>query len=82
MELTKHARKRLHQRRINLDSEILNKLSQMADKALEKGSKDSLFLIEKFAFIVNIKNKKLVTVFNKSDIEENIITNVDSVVFA
>lgn len=82
MEYTKHAKKRMEQRNITLNSNSLGRLASMVEKAFKKGSKESLLLVDNVAFIVNIQNNRLVTVMNREEMNENVITNVDSVVFA
>ncbi len=82
MEITKHARKRLEQRKITLNTGNMDMLAKMVDIAYKKGSREALLMLDNIAFVVNIKNRRLVTVLSKDDMNENIITNVDSVVFA
>ena len=45
---------------------------------VEKGMKESLVLVDDLAFIVNVKNKTVVTAVN--DKEERIFTNIDGAV--
>ncbi|MCK5683691.1 hypothetical protein KAJ27_06205 [bacterium] len=82
MEMTKHAKKRMEQRNISLNTVCLKQLGLMVNKAFKKGSREALLLIDNIAFIVNIKNNKVITVLNKDEMNEKVITNVDSVVFA
>jgi flagellar operon protein len=82
LKFSSHATKRLESRNIELDESTINKLQSAVEKAESKGSKDSLVMLNDTAFIVNIPNRTVVTALAKSDSEENIFTNIDSVVFA
>jgi flagellar operon protein len=88
IKFSNHALKRLENRNIRLDEEDLNKIQEAVNKAELKGSKDSLVMMQnpanglKTAFIVNIPNRTVVTAIPVDNSEENIFTNIDSVVFA
>ncbi len=78
LKFSKHANERLLHRNINLSESQLVRLETGAQKALEKGMKESLVLVDDLAFIVNVKNKTVVTAVN--DKEERIFTNIDGAV--
>ena len=46
-----------------------------------KGSRDSLVMMNDTAFVVNVPNKTVVTTMQVNNENENIFTNIDSVVF-
>ena len=50
------------------------------DRAEQKGSKDSLVLLDDLAFVVSVKNKTVVTAVDSNRAKENVFTNIDSVV--
>jgi flagellar operon protein len=81
IKFSKHASQRLDSRDISLSSTQLEKLQNAVDKAEQKGAKDSLVMLNDTAFIVNIPNRTVVTALPVSE-EDNIFTNIDSVVFA
>lgn len=81
VKFSKHAAQRLDSRDISLTSTQLEKLQSAVDKAEKKGAKDSLVMLNDTAFIVNIPNRTVVTAVPIAD-EENIFTNIDSVVIA
>jgi flagellar operon protein len=58
------------------------KINTAVGKAESKGSKDSLVMMNSTAFIVNIPNKTVITAMPIGDSNENVFTNIDSVVFA
>jgi flagellar operon protein len=82
VKFSSHALKRLESRNIQLSDDDISKIQNAVDKAESKGSKDSLVMMNKTAFIVNIPNKTVVTAIDVTGSQENIFTNIDSVVFA
>jgi len=82
VKFSNHAIKRLESRNIQLSDNDITKIEEAVQKAEAKGSKDSLVLMDKTAFIVNIPNKTVVTAVEVENSNENVFTNIDSVVFA
>jgi flagellar operon protein len=82
VKFSNHALKRLEARNIQLSDNDLSRIQNAVDKAEAKGSKDSLVMMDKTAFIVNIPNKTVVTAMEVAESNENVFTNIDSVVFA
>lgn len=82
VKFSNHAIKRLESRNIQLSDSDLEKIQSAVEKAEMKGAKDSLVMMENTAFIVNIPNKTVVTAMEVSGSNENVFTNIDSVVFA
>ena len=82
LKFSNHAMKRLESRNISLSPSELDKIQTAVGKAQLKGSKDSLVMMDNTAFIVNIPNRTVVTALPVGDSNENVFTNIDSVVFA
>lgn len=82
IKFSNHAMKRLESRNIQLSETELGKIQDAVSKAELKGSKDSLIMMDKTAFIVNIPNKTVVTAIEVANSNESVFTNIDSVVFA
>ena len=82
VKFSNHALKRLENRNIQLSDNEINKIQDAVQKAESKGSKDSLVMMNNTAFIVNIPNRTVITALPVGDSNENIFTNIDSVVFA
>lgn len=82
VKFSNHALKRLEARNIHLNDNDLSRIQNAVDKAEAKGAKDSLVMMDKTAFIVNIPNKTVVTAMEVAESNENVFTNIDSVVFA
>lgn len=80
VKFSKHAANRLADRNIELTNNQLERLNEGANKAGEKGIKDSLVIVDQFAFIVNIPNKTVVTAMDQTGTQENIFTNIDGAV--
>lgn len=78
---SKHAMERIEERQIDLDSEnTLERLNKAVELAGEKGSNDALVMIGSNAFIVSVKNNKVITTMSADDMQGNIFTNIDSTV--
>jgi flagellar operon protein len=56
------------------------KIESAIDKAAAKGAKDSLILFKDMAFIVNVKNRTIVTAMEGSSMQDNVFTQIDSAV--
>ena len=82
VKFSNHALKRLENRNIQLSDNEINKIQDAVQKAESKGSKDSLVMMNNTAFIVNIPNRTVITALPVGDSNENIFTNIESVVFA
>lgn len=80
IKLSYHASKRLEQRGIELGKDQLEKIAEAIDKAAAKGSKETLVLMQDTAFIVNVKNRTIVTAVNGPSLTEGVFTQIDSAV--
>lgn len=81
VQFSKHAIDRINQRGIDLYSDHrLERLNRAVDLADEKGSDDALIFIDQTAFVVSIKNNKVITTVNTGEMTGNIFTNIDSTV--
>jgi flagellar operon protein len=87
LKFSHHAQTRLESRNIQLTSDDIKQLSDAVDHASQKGSQDSLVIMKNVAYIVNVKNRTVVTAvvtdpaqIGDYDSKENIFTNIDSAV--
>lgn len=80
LRFSKHAANRLADRKLTLSDEQLNRLTEGAKKAGEKGIKESLVMVDQLAFIVNVPNNTVITAMDQSQANENIFTNIDGAV--
>jgi flagellar operon protein len=81
VKFSSHAQKRLETRNIQLNSEEMTKIQNAVEKAESKGSKDSLVMMNDTAFVVNVPNKTVITALQVGQDNDNVFTNIDSVVF-
>ncbi|HEY9187070.1 MAG TPA: TIGR02530 family flagellar biosynthesis protein [Bacteroidota bacterium] len=82
LKFSQHAKNRVEARNLDISSEDLTKLDEAVDKASEKGAKDSLIFLRDMAFIVNVKNRTVITALDSEQIKDNVFTNIDSVLIA
>jgi flagellar operon protein len=77
-----HASARLRQRGIELTPEQHTRLETAVDKAVAKGAKDSLVLLDDTALVVSAQNRTVITALGMHQAKENVFTNIDSAVIA
>ena len=81
VEFSKHAIQRLEERSIDLsEGDTLERLNKGVEIAADKGSNETLVLVDKTAFVVSVKNNKVITTMSNEDLMGNIFTNIDSTV--
>lgn len=80
LKFSKHAMGRLADRNIELSDAQLERLKSGANKAGEKGIRDSLVIVDQLAFIVNVPNRTVVTAMDSTETGENIFTNINGAV--
>lgn len=77
---SRHAHERMHSRGLELSDEKLNSLAGAIDKADAKGSRETLVLSDDAAFVVSVPNRTVITVFDRDNLREGIVTAIDSAV--
>jgi flagellar operon protein len=70
----------LDSRNISISREDLKRLEKGIDRAAQKGSRDSLILMDQMALIVSVKNRTVITAVDDANLKENVFTNIDSAV--
>lgn len=78
IEFSAHALTRLQERNISLSAHNLQRLDNAVHLAGQKGSENTLVLMDDTAFIVSVKNKKVVTAIARDAAVENVFTHIDS----
>ncbi len=81
LSFSNHAESRIRSRNIVLSSTDIDKLNEAVNRAESKGIKDSLLILEGAAMIVNVPNRKVVTVVDAENMRENVFTNIDGAIF-
>jgi flagellar operon protein len=82
IRFSNHAQKRLQSREITLSDEGLARLAQAVEKVEKRGGKESLVLMDDLAFIVNVRQRLVVTALDARERGEGVFTQIDSVVLA
>jgi flagellar operon protein len=80
IKFSKHAEQRLQMRNISLSLEQKEKMKEAVAKAASKGVRDSLVLMDNLAFVVNVRNRTVITAANSNELKENVFTNIDGAV--
>jgi flagellar operon protein len=80
LKFSNHAQTRLESRNIHLSEDDVKNLADAVDQASQKGSQDSLVIMKNVAYIVNVKNRTVVTAVDGDNLNENVFTNIDSAV--
>jgi flagellar operon protein len=82
IRFSNHAQKRLQSREIQLSDEGIARLAQAVEKVEKRGGKESLVLMDDMAFIVNVRQRLVVTALDARERGEGVFTQIDSVVLA
>ncbi len=81
LEFSGHAIRRLESRQIDVsENDRIERLNRGVELAAEKGSEESLILVDSTAFIVSVKNNTVITTVSADDLKGNVFTNIDSAV--
>lgn len=81
LKFSKHAVQRLNDRNISLSEAQLERLQNGARLSSEKGIRESLVVMDDYAFIINTQNNTVITAMEQAAQGENIYTNIDGAVF-
>ena len=82
LKFSAHAQSRLNSRDITLSTNDVTRLTNAVNRAQEKGANESLILLDEKAFVVSIPNKTVITVVKAQQMQNNVVTDIDSAVFA
>lgn len=80
VEFSKHAVSRVMERNIPISTANMERLNSGVALAREKGLNDTLILIDKTAYLVSIKNSKVITTVSGDELAGNVFTNIDGTV--
>lgn len=80
LNFSKHASRRLEERGIAVDSQLMGKLEHAVEEARKKGARDVAIIGSQGVFIVNVPNNVVVTTMTQEDMKNRIFTNIDSAV--
>jgi flagellar operon protein len=80
LKFSAHAKARLLSRNIDLNAEDMAQLQDAVKKVQAKGSRESLILSDKGAFLVSVENNTVITAMDRDSLKENVFTNIDSTI--
>ncbi|MBN1114115.1 MAG: flagellar protein [Oligoflexia bacterium] len=80
LKFSSHALHRLNSRNIMLGNNDVQRLSNAVEKAVSKGGKDTLVLMDRTGFIVDARTKTVVTALDLNSMKEQVFTNIDTTV--
>jgi flagellar operon protein len=73
-----HALERLKERGIQLGESDLKKLEGAVSSVAAKGGNESLIMVGDAALLVSVKNRTVITAFDRNNLEGNVFTRIDS----
>ena len=79
---SKHALDRLTRRGIDLDGQMLTRLTDGIQRAAGKGSRNSVVFVDGTAFVTSVQNNTVITAVTPEHMREHVFTNIDSAVIA
>ena len=80
VSFSKHAVNRVIQRNLGISEDDIARLNEGVRLAEEKKLEDPLILIDRTAFLVNIKHHKVITTVDAEELKGNVFTNIDGTV--
>lgn len=80
IKISKHARKRLSERNIEITEDSWTKLQTKMIEAKSKGIVDSLVVMDHAALIVNTKNNTVITAMDRDEANSQIFTNINGTI--
>jgi len=78
IELSAHAKQRIAQRNISLDTTERQALTDAVQTLDDKGAQDAAVLRDDAAFVVNVPNRTVVTALDQSEMQQRVFTQIDS----
>lgn len=75
-----HALKRIEQRQIEISQDDLSLLASGIERAERKGSRESLLLMDRTAYVVNVPSRTVVTAVDSEAMKDKTFTNIDSAI--
>ena len=82
LKFSSHAMKRINSRDIKIGTSEMERLDKAISDVQQKGSKESLIMLDKNAFIINVKNKTVITAIDNFATNGKTFTNIDSAIIA
>ncbi len=78
VKFSAHALNRLEERNLHIGMPEMQRINLGLQQLSEKGSRNSVILMDDTAFVVSVKNRTVVTAVDKATSMANVFTNIDS----
>jgi len=82
LSFSRHAMQRIERRELSPSADQLARLGAGADLASSKGSRSAAVLVDDLAFVVAVPSRTVVTAIDRSRMQQNVFTNIDTAVIA
>lgn len=82
VRFSRHATERMDSRGIQFSANQMERLESAVSQVNAKGGKESLVMLDDTALVVSVKNETVVTVVDRSQLKNNVFTNIDSAIIA
>ncbi len=82
LRISAHAEKRLNSSNIRLSESDVKRIDGAVRRASEKGSNQSLIMLDDLALVVSVRNRVVITAVDDARTRDGVFTNIDSVVIA
>ena len=82
LSFSEHAMKRVEQRQIPMEGDQMDRLSKAMDTLSQRGSRQSLVMLDQYAYVVHVPSHTVVTAVEPDQSKERVFTQIDSVVIA
>jgi flagellar operon protein len=82
LQLSQHAMKRAEQRQIPFGGDQLDRLQKAMDTLSQRGSRQSLVMLDQYAYVVHVPSHTVVTAMQPDQSKEHVFTQIDSVLIA
>lgn len=80
VSFSKHAGERLFSRGLEMPQERVQQVADALDKAEAKGSRETLILFDDLALVASVKNRTVITAFDRDKLKEGVVTSIDSAI--
>jgi flagellar operon protein len=80
LKISKHAKQRLTERNIHINTEQWMQIQKRVWEAKQKGINESLVLTNEAALIVSAKNNTVITAMNREEAKSQIFTNINGTI--
>ena len=80
VRFSSHALQRLEDRGLSFSETEHQQIADAIEQVAEKGGRESVLVLERAALVVSIPNRTVITALSRDELDNNVFTNIDSVV--